>query len=191
MTTTTTLSTQSNHKPYRCPYWIAWLLASPLRRLGEDLSRLAAAAARPGDRVLELGPGLGFYTLPLARRVGPDGKVIAIDAQQVMLDTLALRCQKAGINERIELLCGGDPLTPGGLEGSIDVAFLVNVVHETRDPATLFFDIAKVLRPGGTVYLREPSGQCASSLFEQELVWARNAGLSVVSQRRMQATLKK
>ena len=190
MTTTANHSSDFDHLPHLCPYWIAWLLASPVRRLGEDPAKLAATVASPGDRVLELGPGLGFYTLPLARRVGPSGRIIAIDSQQVMLDELARRCERAKLHDRVELRLGGDPLDAVDLKESIDVVVLVNVVHETQDPADLFVRIAEVLRPGAKVLLREPSGHCSRQLFEQELRWAGAAGLSMISQGKMVATLR-
>ncbi len=191
MTATVLNSSHFHHEPHRCPYWIAWLLASPLRRLAEDPNRLARRIVEPGDRVLELGPGLGFYTVPLARRVGPTGRVIAVDSQQVMLTELQRRCQRAGIDGRVELRLGGDPLDTGSIEKDIDVVILVNVVHETQDPARLFLAIREILRPGGTVFLREPAGHCSRTLFERELQWTREAGLSLVSQGKMEAVLRK
>jgi len=71
-----------------CPWWIGYLLASPLRRLQCDPAALLAPYVREGVAVLEPGPGMGFFTLELARRVGPTGRVIAVDIQPRMIDGL-------------------------------------------------------------------------------------------------------
>ncbi len=62
-----------------CPWWLGWLLASPVRKLFHDPARIVAPHVQEGMTVLEPGPGMGFFTLELARRVGPAGRVIAVD----------------------------------------------------------------------------------------------------------------
>jgi predicted methyltransferase len=63
------------HQHRVCPWWLGYLLASPLRRLRHDPSPILAPYLREGMTVLEPGPGMGFFTLELARRVGPSGRV--------------------------------------------------------------------------------------------------------------------
>lgn len=58
-----------------CPWWVGYLLASPLRRLMLDPHAMLAPYVRPAMTVLEPGPGMGFFTLELARLVGPSGRV--------------------------------------------------------------------------------------------------------------------
>ena len=71
-----------------CPWRIGYLLASPLRRLLHDPAKILAPYVREGMTVLEPGPGMGFFTLELARRVGASGRVVAVDIQPRMLDRL-------------------------------------------------------------------------------------------------------
>jgi ubiquinone/menaquinone biosynthesis C-methylase UbiE len=86
-----------------CPWWIGYLLASPMRRwLMQSPERLLAPFVREGMTVLEPGPGMGFFTLPLARMVGSKGRVVAVDIQAKMLENLWRRAVKAGLAERIE-----------------------------------------------------------------------------------------
>ena len=62
-----------------CPWWLGYLLASPVRRwLGQDAAKILAPYVREGMMVFEPGPGMGFFTLELARLIGPSGKVIAL-----------------------------------------------------------------------------------------------------------------
>src|SRR5215471_14040502 len=80
-----------------CPWWIGYLLASPVRRILYHPARVLAPYARQGMTVLEPGPGMGFFTLELARLVGSSGRVIAVDIQPRMLDGLRQRAAKAGV----------------------------------------------------------------------------------------------
>ncbi|HXN47666.1 MAG TPA: methyltransferase domain-containing protein, partial [Bryobacteraceae bacterium] len=72
--------------PHRvCPWWLGYLLASPIRRLAQNPSGTVAPYVREGMTVLEPGPGMGFFTLDLARLVGSSGRVVAVDIQPKML----------------------------------------------------------------------------------------------------------
>jgi ubiquinone/menaquinone biosynthesis C-methylase UbiE len=94
-----------------CPVWIGYLLASPLRRLGHNPERLLGTYIKPGQTILDIGPGLGFFSLPMARMAGPSGKVICVDMQAGMLDRLKRRAQKAALAGIIETrLCRADSL---------------------------------------------------------------------------------
>jgi len=64
-----------------CPWWLGYVLASPLRRLFLDPVKLLSPYVQAGMTVLEPGPGMGFFTLELARLVGPAGRVVAVDIQ--------------------------------------------------------------------------------------------------------------
>ena len=72
-----------------CPWWLGYVLASPLRRWLQDPAAIVAPYVREGMTVLEPGPGMGFFTLELARRVGPKGRVIAVDVQPRMIAGLS------------------------------------------------------------------------------------------------------
>jgi ubiquinone/menaquinone biosynthesis C-methylase UbiE len=86
-----------------CPWWLGPLLASPLRRLMYDPAKVVAAYIHEGMTVLEPGPGMGFFTLELVRRVGASGRVVAVDVQPRMLDGLRRRAARAGLLERIDI----------------------------------------------------------------------------------------
>ena len=75
----------------RCPWCLGYLLASPLRRLMRDPTRILAPRIREGMTILEPGPGMGFFTLAMARLAGPSGRVVAVDIQPRMLAALERR----------------------------------------------------------------------------------------------------
>ena len=85
-----------------CPWWLGYFLVSPLRRLWQSPRRILSPHVSAGMTVIEPGCGMGFFTLELARLVGPRGKVIAIDLQSRMLAGLRRRAARAGLAERIE-----------------------------------------------------------------------------------------
>src|SRR5512138_823129 len=85
-----------------CPWWIGWLLASPIRKLVQDPARILGPFVRDGMTVLEPGPGMGFFTLELARRVGPGGRVVAVDLQPEMLAGLRRRAARAGLEKQLD-----------------------------------------------------------------------------------------
>ena len=75
------------HQHWVCPWWLGYLCIGPIRRLQHDPARILAPYVSEGMTVLEPGPGMGFFTLELARIVGPAGRVIAVDVQPKMIPT--------------------------------------------------------------------------------------------------------
>jgi SAM-dependent methyltransferase len=161
-----------------CPWWLGWLLASPIRKLVHDPVRILAPHVREGMTVLEPGPGVGFFTLELARRVGPAGRVIAVDVQPRMLAGLRRRAERAGLGERIVTrLAAKDSLGTADLAGAVDLVLAFAVVHEVPDAARFFTEIRETLAPGGKVLVAEPSGHVRPVEFEASLAAAARAGL--------------
>src|SRR6516165_6577412 len=114
-----------------CPWWLGRLLASPLRRLMYDPAQILGPYVNAGMTVLEPGPGMGFFTLELAHRVGTSGRVVAVDVQPKMLDGLRRRAAKAGLLERIDVrLAAPDSLGLADMAGAVDFTLAFAVVHE-------------------------------------------------------------
>jgi len=162
-----------------CPWWLGYLLISPFRQWGtQNPEGLLGPYVTAGMRVLEPGPGMGFFTLPLARMVGPSGKVVAVDIQQKMLDRLRRRAGKAGLLERIETrLARPDCLGIDDLKGAADFVLAFAMVHELPSPEAFFQETAAALKPGGRFLLAEPVGHVKPPRFQRELQAARAAGL--------------
>lgn len=164
-----------------CPWWLGYLLVSPLRRLVHDPARIVGPHVREGMTVVEPGPGMGFFTLELARRVGSAGRVVAIDVQPRMLAGLRQRAARAGLAERVETRAPeGDGLGAADLDGRVDFLLAFAVVHELPDEARFFADAARLLRPGGRLLVAEPRGHVSADAFEATLARATAAGLARV-----------
>jgi len=132
--------------------------------------------------VLEPGPGMGFFTIELARRAGTSGRVIAVDIQPKMLSGLGRRAAKAGLGDRIEArLAASDSMAIGDLRDKVDFVLAFAVVHEMPSDEKFFVETSEALKTGGTLLLAEPSGHVTAEAFAEELTHAGSAGLEVVA----------
>jgi ubiquinone/menaquinone biosynthesis C-methylase UbiE len=136
--------------PY--PYAQRWLLDLPLpfltnRRLD------ALLAPRPGERILEIGPGTGLQALHVAGRLGERGRLDIVDVQQPMLDHVARRAAARTISPIVPARADARDLPFA--DGSFDAAYLVTVLGEIPDPAAAIREIGRVLRPGGRLVVGE------------------------------------
>lgn len=161
-----------------CPWWVGYLLASPVRRLVHDPYKILSPYVREGMMALEPGPGMGFFTLELARLVGPTGQVVALDLQPKMLRGLKRRAARAGLLERLDIrLARGGSLGVVDLAGKVDFALAFAMVHELPGAARFFAEVAATLKPGACLLFAEPSGHVTATRFEEEVRAAMEAGL--------------
>ncbi len=179
-----------------CPWWLGYILASPLRRLMQDPAAVVQPYVQQGMTVLEPGPGMGFFTLELARKVGSTGRVVAVDVQPRMIAGLKRRAAKAGLLERVEArIAPPDSLGLADLRGKVDFTLAMAVVHEMPSASWLFSQAAEAMKPGSTLLLAEPSGHVKDADFQAELEAATAAGFTVtdgpVIRRSHTALLKK
>ncbi len=139
----------------RTMHWTGadWLLRET-REDEENAVRLREwLALKPGDTVCDLGCGNGFHTLPLAREVGPKGRVYAVDIQPQMLVLLRERLGEEGIGN-VTLIEAGEETTHLP-ERSCDLVLMVDVYHELVRPQAVLAEVRQALRPGGRLVLVE------------------------------------
>ena len=161
-----------------CPWYIGYFLINPLRFLVQRPSKILKPHVKAGDTAFEPGAGMGFFTLELARRVGPEGHVHVVDIQPRMLKVLERRAAKAGVRSRIDLrLATGDSLGVGDLAGRVDFVLAFAMVHEMPDIARFFTEAGAVLKKGGRMLLAEPRGHVSDDAFADELYHAARNGL--------------
>ena len=134
-----------------------WLERSS-REAEEAPSKLMEALKlRPGMAVADIGAGSGYFTRRIARRIGADGIVYAVDIQPEMLKILKANMESRGLtNYR---LVQGTEKDPKLAEGSVDLAILVDVYHEFAFPHEMMTAIRRALKPGGRVVLVEYRGE--------------------------------
>jgi SAM-dependent methyltransferase len=161
-----------------CPWWMGPLLASPIRRLVHDPARLLGPFVRAGMTALEPGPGMGFFTLELARLVGPEGRVVAVEVEPRMIAGLRRRAERAGLLDRIEArVAPAATLALDAREGAFDFVLAFAVVHEMPSAEAFFAEAARAMKPGASLLLAEPAGHVAESEFASELAFAGRSGL--------------
>jgi ubiquinone/menaquinone biosynthesis C-methylase UbiE len=108
-----------------------------------------ALAVRPGDRVLDVGCGPGFYATELVESVGPDGAIVGVDSSESML---ALANARGGGHENVEFELGEATALPVA-DGSFDAALSVQVLEYVPEIPAALAEIRRALRPGGRVVL--------------------------------------
>jgi ubiquinone/menaquinone biosynthesis C-methylase UbiE len=114
---------------------------------------LDAIGVRPGMRVGEAGAGRGYFTFPLARRVGPGGVVLANDISTSSLDVIRERAESEGLaNIKIVLGAAEDPLFP---DKNLDMVVMVYVLHMLERPVPFLKNLYSYLKPGGSLVLIE------------------------------------
>jgi len=161
-----------------CPWWLGWFLVCPVRRVWQDPRAILSPYVRPGMTVLEPGPGMGFFTLELARLTGPEGRVVAVDVQPRMLEVLRSRAAGAGLATTIDTrLANGPSMGIEDLSAAVDFAFAFAVVHELPDAGAFFEQIAKALKPAGRLLMAEPRLHVRERDIAATLEAAARAGL--------------
>jgi len=130
--------------------------------------------------VLEPGPGMGFFTIPLARLVGSSGRVIAVDLQPKMIASLKGRAAKANLLDRIDArVTSAETLGIADLEGRVDFTLAFAMVHELPDAGHFFAQVARASKQSARVLLAEPRGHVRDERFAAELAAAAATGLAV------------
>jgi arsenite methyltransferase len=135
-----------------CPASFSWIVNNPVRRryMRPILDRVGI---RRGERVLELGPGPGAFSLDAARMLGESGRLIAVDIQPEMIARLERRAREAGLTN-IEAHTADAHHLPLP-DASVDRAFLITVLPEIPDRARALAELRRVLKPGGTLSVTE------------------------------------
>ena len=134
-----------------------WLVRES-RQLEEDCRLLLGALnVRRGQTICDMGCGNGFYTLELARRVGPTGTVYAIDIQPEMLRLLAERAGAEGLTNIRPVL--GTVIDPRLPKRGVDIILCVDVYHEFSHPAQMLAAMRASLADGGRLVLAEFRGE--------------------------------
>ena len=106
-----------------------------------------------GERIFELGPGIGAHALPVAVSLGPDGRLDVLDMQRPMIDHLVRRAAKAHISNIAPAVGDGRRLPYAS--ASFDGAYMIDVLGETPDQPAVLRELRRILRPEGRLVVGE------------------------------------
>ena len=160
-----------------CHWRHAYLFDNVIRRLVHNLQTMYRPYVQPGMIVLDVGCGMGFNAIGLAKLVGETGTVIATDVQPEMLQVLRRRAGKAGVAERIRTRqCRPDAI---GVTEAVDFAVAFWMVHEVPNPRALLRELGGQLTTGGHLFIAEPRLHVSATAFDQTLTLAEEVGLTL------------
>jgi ubiquinone/menaquinone biosynthesis C-methylase UbiE len=158
-----------------CPWWLMPTFDNPLRRLVQNPDTILNGLVEEGQTVLDIGCGMGYFTIPLARMVDVQGRVIAVDLQEKMLEGVRRRAVRAGMLDRIQM----QQAKPNSLEvsGPVDFALAFWMVHEVPDRQAFLNEVKSLLKPGGGFLIVEPRIHVSAEDFQKTIHMAQAAGL--------------
>ncbi|HEX4073052.1 MAG TPA: methyltransferase domain-containing protein [Planctomycetaceae bacterium] len=140
-----------------CPTLLAWSLEnSRFQRIAGTTITLDRMDLRPGQRILEIGPGPGRLLIPAAQRILPNGEAVGIDIQAGMIDRLQARARQANVTNLTAIL--GDATQPYVPEASFDRVFLCTALGEVPDRDAVLNQAFRALKPGGLLCVTEKFG---------------------------------
>jgi ubiquinone/menaquinone biosynthesis C-methylase UbiE len=161
--------------PSACPYGQRFWVEAPHPVITGDRLRTVLRPA-PGERLLELGVGTGYYSLDLAEWIGPDGKLELFDLQQEFLDHVMRAAAERNLTNLVPTQ--GDATALPYADGSMDAVILTAVLGEIPDTASALREIRRVLKPDGRLIVGELFGDPHVTTHASLKRQATEAGLS-------------
>jgi ubiquinone/menaquinone biosynthesis C-methylase UbiE len=138
-----------------CPWWGGYFIDNWIRRLLHNPAKIIGPYVKTGMTVMDVSCGMGMFSLAMARMVGDEGRVIAVDLQHKMLDVLRKRAEKVGVAGRIRFhKCEQDHLN---INEPVDFALAMLMIHEVPDQQRLLNEIHDCLKPGGRLLIADVS----------------------------------
>ncbi len=157
------------------------MLDNGFRRMLHNPERMFKKYIRPGSTVMDIGCGPGAFITGLAKLAGHEGKVIAVDLQEGMLEHARIRVETEKPGSRIVFhKCGNNTL---GLDEQADFILTFYMVHETPDPVAFINEISGLLKPGGIYYLAEPKMHVSKKQYHEVLQQCKKNGLSLIEEK--------
>ncbi len=164
-------------RKFVCPWWLCFTFDNPLRKLLHNPEAILSPYIQPGNNVIDVGAGMGYFSIPLAKLVGPAGHVTAIDIQPQMLTVLTKRAQRSGVSESITThLASQDSI---GHHSKADFILAFWMAHEVPDQRRFLTEVCRLLKPDGLFLLVEPVLHVPQRSFFQTLERAKEIGFFI------------
>ncbi len=167
----------SEDKKHICSVERAGVLDIGLRKLIHSPRKILAPFVKPGMTALDFGAGPGFFTLEMARLVGENGKVIAADLQDGMLEKLRVKVKNTDLGKIITFHKTGEDKI--GLEEKVDFALVFYVLHELPDQEKFFAELKTILKPGAKTLIVEPKFHVSKKAFQNSVELMKKLGFEI------------
>lgn len=164
---------------HTCPWWLCFTFDNPVRRLLHNPEKILGGLIAPGQTVADIGCGMGYFSVPMARLSGEGGRVFAIDLQQEMLDALKRRAARQNVDGRIHTHLAQPNRI--GLAEPVDFVLTFWMVHEVKALMAFLSEIKGMLKPDGRFLMVEPKIHVSQASFEKSVESARSVGLEPVA----------
>jgi ubiquinone/menaquinone biosynthesis C-methylase UbiE len=162
-----------------CNWWIAYTFDNPLRRLIHKPQKILGNYVHAGMTVMDLGCGMGHFSVGMAGLVGSTGRVIAVDLQQKMLDVMERRAQRTGLADRISPHhCRADDI---GVKEPVDFILAFWMVHEVPDQSKFFKQLKALLTAEGKILIAEPKMHVSAEDLNRTVDIAQSRGLHCIA----------
>ncbi|SNS99167.1 Methyltransferase domain-containing protein [Anaerovirgula multivorans] len=163
-----------------CPAEQAGSLDNGFRRFFQNPSKILKPYIKDGMTVLDLGCGPGFFSVEMAKMVGKNGKVIAVDVQEEMLEKLKNKIKGTKIEKRIKLhRCEENRI---GVTDKVDFILAFYMVHEVPNQEILLREIISILKPNGKAFIVEPKFHVSKEVFEETKKAVKRLGFEIINQ---------
>lgn len=159
-----------------CPWWLAYTFDNPFRRIFHNPEKMLGSYVSKGMTVLDVGCGMGFFSIGLAGLVGATGCVIAADVQPKMLGVMQKRSEKAGVASIIR----PHRSQPSnlGVDTPVDFILAFWMVHEISNLKSFFQQICVCLKTDGRILIVEPKFHVSAKRFQESMALAQASGLN-------------
>ncbi len=157
-----------------CPWWLAYTFDHRLRRLLQNPEKILKPYVRRGMTAVDIGCGMGFFSIAMAKMVGENGTVFSADVQQKMLDVLGKRAENAHVMNNIILQkCDRNNIA---ISRKADFVLTFWMVHETPNLTALLEQIYTILNPAGQFLLAEPKIHTKKEQFDEIVAMCKQLG---------------
>lgn len=161
-----------------CPWYCCFTFDNIFRKLLQDPKNILSKYIKPGYHILDIGPGQGYFSIPMAQMAGSEGEIVAIDIQEKMLEQLNKRAHKHNLSDRIKCKLVKDTIY--NFDSEFDFALAFWMIHEVPDKENLFNSIYRALKPGKLLLVAEPLVHVTAKMFEKTREIAESKGFKVI-----------
>lgn len=161
-----------------CPVEYAGGLDNSIRRLLQNPQKILKQYIKEGMTVLDLGCGVGFFSIPMAQMLHNSGKVFAVDLQEGMLEKVNQKIKGTELEQRIIIhKCQENTI---GVTEKVDFVLVFYMIHEVPNQDNLLKELKSILKPDGKIYIIEPKFHVSKKSFEGMVNKIKDIGFEII-----------